>query len=88
MKLPKPRLNLKAAQGPFAEFVKRQRMEAGLTQRTLAEMTGVSFAFVQDVERGSIHLHLHKLITLLDFLGGQITVRERLPNETAGKDRP
>jgi transcriptional regulator with XRE-family HTH domain len=84
----KPRLNLKAASGPFAEFVKRRRIEAGLTQHALAEVTGLSFAFIQDVERGSVHLQLHKLISLLEFLGGKILVQDRVIGNTEDDQIP
>lgn len=75
-----PRMNLKAADGPFAPYIKRRRMEMGLTQRELAELSGLSFDFVQAVERGSLALRLSKLVELLAALGGEIHVRDREPD--------
>ncbi|MEY4064179.1 MAG: Helix-turn-helix domain [Pseudomonadota bacterium] len=77
----RPRMNLKAAEGPFARYVKQKRIDMGLTQRELAEITGISFPFIQDVERGSLSLRLSKLVELLSALGGELFVADRQVNQ-------
>jgi transcriptional regulator with XRE-family HTH domain len=74
-------MNLKAAEGPFARYVKQKRIAMGITQRELAELTGLSFSFIQDVERGSLSLRLSKLVELLSALGGELIVADRQVNQ-------
>jgi len=73
-----PRLNTKSANGPFAFFIKKRRMDMGLTQQELSELSGLSLPFIQDVERGFTNLRLAKLMQLVEALGGEIEVRERV----------
>ena len=77
-----PRLNRKSAPGPFADFVKVRRSEMGLTQKELADVTGLSLDFIKDVERGSLRLRLEKLMTLLDAMGAEVKVLRSTPDQS------
>ena len=62
---------------PFGTFVRDRRLKMGLTQKTLAELTGFSLTLVRSVEQGGTNFHLAKLQKLLEALGGELTVVER-----------
>jgi predicted transcriptional regulator len=68
----------KPAQGPFAAFVKERRVALNLTQAELSSLTGLSLDFIKDVERGIVNLRLSKVLELIELIGGEITVRERI----------
>jgi transcriptional regulator with XRE-family HTH domain len=48
-----------------------------LTQRELAELTGLSLDLVRRVEQGGTSLQLNKLLHLLDALNGELIVVEK-----------
>jgi y4mF family transcriptional regulator len=52
-----------------AILLKSLRLEEGITQQELAERAGVSFSFVNQVERGKPTLRLDALNKLLEVFG-------------------
>ncbi len=56
----------------IAALVKRLRTEQSLTQQELAAVAGVSFSFVNQVERGKQTLRLDSLDKLLTVFGYQM----------------
>lgn len=74
-----PRIRAKSPTGPFSRFVKERRIAMGLTQADLASLSGLSLDFIKDVERGVINLRLSKVSELVELLGGEINVQERIP---------
>jgi HTH-type transcriptional regulator/antitoxin HipB len=68
----------KPHQGPFAAFVKERRVTMGLTQADLASLSGLSLDFVKDIESGTINLRLSKVLELVELMGGEIIVREKI----------
>ncbi len=57
---------------PLAEFVRRRRKEAGLTQADLAERAGVGLRFIRELERGKATLRLDKVDLVLHLFGYQV----------------
>ncbi|WP_033292130.1 helix-turn-helix domain-containing protein [Amycolatopsis jejuensis] len=51
------------------ERVRECRHEAGLSQEKLAELAGVHWTFVSQVERGLRNFNLHNLLKFADGLG-------------------
>lgn len=52
--------------------VAARRLELGLTQQTLADLSGVSRSTIQALERGMGGIRLESLIALTDVLGLQV----------------
>jgi transcriptional regulator with XRE-family HTH domain len=48
----------------FGERVRANRQRLGISQETLAELSGVHWTFVGQVERGARNLSLHNIIKL------------------------
>ncbi|SMF83659.1 helix-turn-helix domain-containing protein [Pseudobacteriovorax antillogorgiicola] len=65
--------------GPIAVFVREKRKELGYTQEVLARRIGVGVRFFRELEQGKQSLRLDKVRTVVEFLGGVITVKERGP---------
>ena len=63
----------------FGVYVRERRLEMGLTQRALAELTGLSLDLVRHVEQGGTNLQLNKLQQLLAALGGELQVVNKPP---------
>lgn len=61
--------------GPIAIFVRERRKELGYTQAILAERAGVGLRFLRELELGKKNLRLDKVNQVLEFLGGEIYVR-------------
>jgi len=62
---------------PIAVYVKASRKKMGMTQRDLADFSGLSLHFIQNLEQGKESLRLDKVNELLNFFNAEITVRER-----------
>lgn len=65
-----------AEAGPIATFVRRRRKELGYTQEVLAERVGVGKRFLRELEIGKPALRMDKVAQVVEFLGGELTVRE------------
>ncbi|GAA1029856.1 MULTISPECIES: helix-turn-helix domain-containing protein [Amycolatopsis] len=60
---------LSAATRTIGERVREFRNDAGLSQEQLAELAGVHWTFVSQVERGLRNINLHNLLKFADGLG-------------------
>ncbi len=58
----------------MAELLATRRADLGLTQRDVAELTGVSRRTLQELERGTITVRLDVLLRVLDALGLALAV--------------
>lgn len=54
---------------PIAEFVKKSRKEAGLTQEEFAIRSGLGLRFVRDLEQGKITVRMDKVNIALGMFG-------------------
>ena len=62
--------------------IRRQREDAGISQRRLAAVAGVDHGFLSQVERGLREPSLAVLVAIAEALGGNLRVR------TPSGDRP
>ena len=53
----------------IADFVRQQRKYYNLTQRDLADRSGVGIRFVRELEGGKVTLRMDKVNTVLDLFG-------------------
>ncbi|MBB1156773.1 MULTISPECIES: helix-turn-helix domain-containing protein [Amycolatopsis] len=60
---------LSAATRTIGERVREFRNDAGLSQEQLAELAGVHWTFVSQVERGLRNINLHNLLKFAEGLG-------------------
>jgi y4mF family transcriptional regulator len=56
----------------LAEFVKKRRKEAGLTQEQFAERAGVALTVVRKIEQGQTNLNLDKVNLVLKMFGHEL----------------
>ena len=56
----------------LSEFVKERRVATKLTQRELAEKSGVGLRFIRDMEQGKETLRLDKVNQELSMFGHQV----------------
>lgn len=54
---------------PIAEFVKKRRKEAGLTQEEFAMRSGLGLRFVRDLEQGKATVRMDKVNVALNMFG-------------------
>ncbi len=54
---------------PIAEFVKKKRKEAGLTQEEFAMRSGLGLRFVRDLEQGKETVRMDKVNAALEMFG-------------------
>ena len=54
---------------PIAEFVKKSRKEAGLTQEEFAMRSGLGLRFVRDLEQGKTTVRMDKVNVALGMFG-------------------
>lgn len=54
---------------PIAEFVKKNRKEAGLTQEEFAMRSGLGLRFVRDLEQGKSTVRMDKVNVALGMFG-------------------
>lgn len=57
------------AMNPIAEFVKKNRKEAGLTQEEFAMRSGLGLRFVRDLEQGKETVRMDKVNVALEMFG-------------------
>lgn len=62
--------------GPIAKYVRGRRKELGYTQKIMAERVGVGLRFVKELELGKKALRLDKVNQVVEFLGGEIYIRD------------
>ena len=53
----------------FAEFIKKHRKEAGLTQKEFALKSGLGLRFIRELEQGKQTLRLDKVNQALSMFG-------------------
>jgi y4mF family transcriptional regulator len=58
----------------LADFVRQQRKNYKLTQKDLAERSGVGIRFIRELEGGKATLRMDKVNTVLDLFGAQLGV--------------
>ena len=58
----------------IADFVRQQRKNYKLTQKDLAERSGVGIRFIRELEGGKATLRMDKVNTVLDLFGAQLGV--------------
>lgn len=63
--------------GPIASFVRNRRKELGYTQEILAQRAGVGLRFLKELELGKQTVRMDKVKTIVEFLGGELTVKDR-----------
>jgi y4mF family transcriptional regulator len=68
---------LKPLADQLASEVRSRRGQLGLTQRDLADMSGVSERFVRFVEQGKPSVQLDSLTAVLDTLGLELRLTTR-----------
>lgn len=54
---------------PIAEFVKKHRKEAGLTQEEFAMRSGLGLRFIRDLEQGKPTVRMDKVNVALNMFG-------------------
>lgn len=68
----------------MADFIKKKRRSAGLTQLELAERAGVGIRFIRELEGGKQTLRLDKIEQVLRLFGhvvGPIPAKRETSNE-------
>ena len=63
----------------YGNYVRERRLLMKLTQRALADLTGVSLDVVRHIEQGGTQLQLAKLQQLISALGGELIAVDRAP---------
>ncbi|MET3709010.1 helix-turn-helix transcriptional regulator [Arthrobacter sp. UYEF6] len=58
----------------LAREVRSRRLALGLTQKDVADMTGVSERFVRFIEQGKPSVQLDSLLAVLDTLGLELRI--------------
>lgn len=61
----------------IALAIKKARVEAGMTQKALADFTDIGIKIIRNLEQGHEHVNLDKLKSILDFLGLEILIVPR-----------
>lgn len=56
----------------LSSFLKEKRKKLGLSQKDLAEKSGVGLRFVRDIEQGKQTLRMDKVNTVLRLLGSKL----------------
>ncbi|MEJ0057670.1 MAG: type II toxin-antitoxin system Y4mF family antitoxin [Bacteroidota bacterium] len=56
----------------LAQFVKRKRKEANLTQQEFAERAGVALTVIRKIEQGKGNLNLEKVNQVLKMFGHEL----------------
>ena len=55
----------------IGEYVKKQRKEAGLTQREFADQSGLGLRFIRELEQGKTTVRMDKVNQALEMFGMQ-----------------
>lgn len=58
----------------IADFVRQQRKNYKLTQRDLADRSGVGIRFIRELEGGKATLRMDKVNVVLDIFGAKLGV--------------
>lgn len=61
-----------------ASVLRARRRAQGITQKQLAETTGTAQSTISDIETGVVSVSLDVYLRLLEALGAELTVTERL----------
>lgn len=72
---------IRKAAAEIGAAVRRHRGIAGLTQKELAELSGVGKTAVFDIEKGKPTVRLDTLMAVLDVLNVQMRLDSPLPTE-------
>lgn len=62
---------------PIAEFVKKSRKEAGLTQEEFAMRSGLGLRFVRELEQGKETVRMDKVNVALAMFGMEAAPKRR-----------
>ncbi|MDD6241069.1 MAG: helix-turn-helix domain-containing protein [Eubacteriales bacterium] len=62
---------------PIANYVRTTRKKRKMTQKDLADFSGLSLHFIQNLEQGKESLQLDKVNELLNFFNAELVVKER-----------
>jgi transcriptional regulator with XRE-family HTH domain len=88
--MPEP---ISSAASTVGSRVRERRQRVGITQETLAELAGLHWTFIGQVERGTRNLSLHNLIKIADGLGADpadlvagLTAADVPPSDNAQKE--
>lgn len=58
----------------LSDFIRQQRKKYKLTQRDLADRSGVGLRFIRELERGKATLRMDKVNVVLDLFGTKLGV--------------
>lgn len=58
-------------------FIKTKRKSLGLTQEEFASRVGVGLRLIREIEQGKLNLNYTKLQIILEFLGGELILKEK-----------
>lgn len=61
-----------------ASVLRARRRARGITQKQLAEATGTAQSTISDIETGVVSVSLDVYLRLLEALGAELTVTDRL----------
>ena len=61
-----------------ASVLRARRRARGITQKQLAETTGTAQSTISDIETGVVSVSLDVYLRLLEALGAELTVTDRL----------
>ena len=61
----------------IGSLVKKKRVELGMTQARLADISGNGTRFISELENGKQTMQTGKVLDLLNFLGYAISISER-----------
>lgn len=64
-------------ENPIAVFLRAQRKARRLSQQQLAELSGLGYRFINEVERGKTTCQMDKVNALLAFWNCELTVRRK-----------
>ena len=70
----KPRFRKARKGSRIGDFLKRKRVELGVTQLELSRMVGVGFNFIRQLEQGKQSVRLDKVTQVLNFFGYEVDV--------------
>lgn len=68
----------------LSDFVKRQRKQHGLTQRELADRSGVGLRFIREIESGKATLRMDKVNIVLELFGHCLGPVPKVPGQEGG----
>jgi y4mF family transcriptional regulator len=57
---------------PIAEFIKKSRRDAGLTQEDFAMRSGLGLRFIRDLEQGKETVRMDKVNVALSMFGMEV----------------